>query len=135
MPQQNSPTTILTRHFKLWCQWKNLSCSLWEWGKFLFSFKQGEWLKYVQEWYNQSCLFKFWFCILMVKKKPDLNSEYKHFWRICSGNIVWEENTGYLLHNVMVCISMYVLDINHYSLTYFIYCFQNVGGITKKRKN
>lgn len=135
MPQQNSLTTILTRHFKLWCQWKNLSCSLWEWGKFLFSFKQGEWLKYEQEWYNQSCLFKFWFCILMVKKKPDLNSEYKHFWRICSGNIVWEENTGYLLHNVMVCISMYVLDINHYSLTYFIYCFHYVGGITKKRKN
>lgn len=133
MPQQNSLTTILTRHFKLWCQWKNLSCSLWEWGKFLFSFKQGEWLKYVQEWYNQSCLFKFWFCILIVKKKQIWIQSINTFGESVAKTYCLRRK--YLFNNVMVCISMCVLDINYYSLTYFIYCFHYVGGITKKRKN
>lgn len=79
----------------------------------MFSFKQGEWLKYVQEWYNQSCLFKFWFCILMVKKNPDLNSEYKHFWRICSGNIVWEENIYSIMSwSLHVCFRHQSLQFN-----------------------
>lgn len=46
-------------------------------------------------------------------KKTDLNSEFKHFWRICSGNIVWEENIYSIMSwSLHVCFRHQSLQFN-----------------------